>query len=172
MAQPNKRNKKINQALRTLNDAGVVPDSVGDGQIVLRKETQQISSYSGPVPQADDLGKYNAIIANGAERLVVMAEENHRHRIEMDRRDADHRADVLAFVRSQSKTDNTFSSRGQIISAALIVVVLILAFYMVAKGNGNAAAIMIGTVIVGLASVYVTGRAIKPAPPPDTKEEN
>lgn len=43
-------------------------------------------SYSGPVPPPDMLKEFNKYIPNGAERFMIMAEEQSRHRQEIDKK--------------------------------------------------------------------------------------
>ena len=40
--------------------------------------------YSGPIPPASELAKYNNIVPNAAERILVMAEKNQQHSMDID----------------------------------------------------------------------------------------
>ena len=40
----------------------------------------QAASFSGPLPHPSVLAKYNEVIPNGAERIMVMAEKQSQHR--------------------------------------------------------------------------------------------
>lgn len=46
--------------------------------------TQVRTQWSGPIPAPESLAKYEQIVAGSAERILVMAEEEqkHRHRLE------------------------------------------------------------------------------------------
>ena len=52
-------------------------------QIQKQAQIQQI--YSGPLPQPEDLEKYNTIVPGAAERIIIMAEKQAKHRQELEK---------------------------------------------------------------------------------------
>jgi uncharacterized membrane protein len=56
--------------------------------------------FSGPLPPPAILEKYNEIIENGAERIMVMAEEQSKHRKELEKKalDTDSRNSLLGVI--------------------------------------------------------------------------
>ena len=44
-----------------------------------------MQQFSGPFPHPEILNKYNAVIPNGAERIMVMAEKQQNHRISLEK---------------------------------------------------------------------------------------
>jgi uncharacterized membrane protein len=56
--------------------------------------------FSGPLPPPEALEKYEAIIPNGAERIMAMAEEQGRHRRALEKKalDTDSRNSLLGVI--------------------------------------------------------------------------
>jgi len=53
---------------------------------LLAEITQQVTTeYSGPIPPPELLSRYNDIIPDGANRIMVMAEKQLAHRIDLER---------------------------------------------------------------------------------------
>lgn len=100
-------------------------------------------SYSGPIPPPDMLAGLNAVIPNGAERVLAMAErqEAHRHQLE-DRHQA-----------GQSRR-----SWGGLLAGFLVAMAFLYASYnLILAGFGIYGTVLGGTVVVGLVSVFVVG---------------
>ena len=83
----------------------VDPDALEDispekkGQLLRAISILQSTSHSGPLPSPDDLKKYDVIIPNGADRIMIMAERQNQHRIDIEK--------------SVIKSNNTQSGTGQ-----------------------------------------------------------
>lgn len=62
--------------------------------------TTTIAHHSGPLPPPDDLHRYDQLLPGAAQRIIVMAETEQRHRISMEQAtlisDQRHRDQVLA----------------------------------------------------------------------------
>jgi uncharacterized membrane protein len=43
------------------------------------------ASFSGPLPPPDVLDRYNQILPGAAERIIVMAESQHEHRLDLEK---------------------------------------------------------------------------------------
>lgn len=67
------------------------------GELVSQQITME---FSGPLPPPQILEKYNQIIPNGAERILIMAEEQskHRRKLEADATKADSRDGMLGII--------------------------------------------------------------------------
>ncbi len=50
----------------------------------------QQKMHSGPIPSAEDIAQYNIEIPDGANRIMIMAEKEQSHRIEIDKMFAPH----------------------------------------------------------------------------------
>jgi len=46
----------------------------------------QMQQWSGPLPHPEALERYNQIVPGSAERIIAMAEDQHDHRIEIEKR--------------------------------------------------------------------------------------
>lgn len=71
-------------ANRTLVDrpSGVAPGNNESNKRMIIAARQQ---FSGPLPPPDMLLKYNDIVPDGAERIIVMAEKQQNHRIYLEK---------------------------------------------------------------------------------------
>lgn len=121
---------------------------------VIRTEQQQI--HSGPIPAPDVLQGYNDIVPDAAERIIQMAEKQQAHRIKME-------TDVLAAqinedIRRHGEV-NTGQTNG-IIATIFAFSLSGFAFYL---GHQASATIIVGVTLVGLVTVFVTGRTPEPA---------
>jgi uncharacterized membrane protein len=81
------RSRKANQNFpkpvkKELAENPTVPPSPDGGTI--RKFTA-MQQFSGPLPPPEILNKYNDVIPNGAERIMVMAEKQQNHRISLEK---------------------------------------------------------------------------------------
>jgi uncharacterized membrane protein len=53
-------------------------------RIITARTLKTASTFSGPLPPPSILGDYNEILANGAERIMKMAENQSSHRIDLE----------------------------------------------------------------------------------------
>ena len=60
-----------------------VPHQASQGDLVIQASS---SSFSGPIPPPALLERYNEVIPNGAERIMVMAEKQSAHREALEAR--------------------------------------------------------------------------------------
>lgn len=117
-------------------------DKIGDAKIVL---TQVVSkSHSGPIPSAEELEHLERVLPGLANRVVSMAEteQNARH----------------------STTQNIISkefalrSRGQWLAILAMCLLLVTVSFIAWLGDTQSAAWLGGATIIGVVSVFVTGR--------------
>lgn len=100
--------------------------------------------YSGPLPHPRDLEKYNEIIPDGANRIMVMAEKQQEHRFKLEEK----------AVSAQVKQ----SGIGQVFGLVVCLVGLGISALLGLYGHELASGILGGGGLVGLASVFVVGK--------------
>ncbi len=123
--------------------------------------------WYGPLPPPAALNEYKDVVADGAERIVSMVEQQTIHRMKME--------EMIV------ESDLRLAQRGQWIGLAVVLAVLAIAGYMAYLGATTAAAVVAGIDLVGLAAVFVygslRGRVIQiedddPEERPDTSRPN
>jgi uncharacterized membrane protein len=102
------------------------------------------TSYSGPIPHPDIAKGWNDIVENGAERIMKQAETQLNHRIELE--------DFA--VREQHRQ----SSRGQLFGLIIALVCIGAATFLSINGHDVVAGLIGGSTILGLVTVFVTGK--------------
>lgn len=107
--------------------------------------TLSAKTFSGPIPPPDEMERFNEIIPNGADRIMVMAETQSTHRISIEDR----------VVRSQQRQ----SGIGQIFGFIIGLTGLGLAYLLISSGHDIAGATIGSTTLLGMVTVFVTGKA-------------
>lgn len=116
------------------------------------KKVKKIMSYcaeistfhSGPLPPASELQRYNEIIPNGADRIMKMAEDQSRHRMQLE----------SIIIPSQTKQ----SARGQILGFVIAIFVVSAGVFCILKGHDTAGASLVVGIVVSLVGVFVLGK--------------
>ncbi len=108
--------------------------------ISIRKD----SSFSGPIPPPEILKGYNAVVKDGGERIVSMAEKQSNHRMQLE----DHA------IKEELKQ----SRLGQVFGFILGLVGFGLATTLAMFGHEAIAGIFGTTTIIGLVTVFVLGK--------------
>jgi len=103
--------------------------------------------FSGPVPHPEILLGYDKILPGAAERILVMAERDQKHQIEIET-SAQHL--VAREIR-----------RGQIFGLTVSISAFITSIVSLILGFEKAAMVIGGTTVVGLVTVFVTSRSKK-----------
>ena len=106
-------------------------------------ERQRVVRF-GPLPAPDDLAAYNAIVPNGADRIMKMAENQSAHRIKLE----DH------VIRSQQGA----VTRGQFFGFIIGLVGLCLAAYVGISGQPVLGGTLGSATLVSLVWAFVTGK--------------
>jgi uncharacterized membrane protein len=104
----------------------------------------QERTHSGPLPDSETMTAYNQIIPNGADRIMIMAENQSAHRISIE----------SSLVKSQSQQ----SSRGQIFGFIIGLVGLISGSLLIYLGHTAGGSIIGGGTVVSLVTVFVLGK--------------
>jgi uncharacterized membrane protein len=106
------------------------------------QETTKFSiSRSAPLPPPSELAAYNEIIPQGADRIMKMCESQTSHRIAMESK----------VIYSQQGQE----TRGQVFGFLIALVGLVCGTYAAVSGQPVAGAVIGGTPLVGLVSVFV-----------------
>lgn len=107
----------------------------------------QASAHRGPMPSPKTLAEYDQVVPGLAREIVDMAkaEQSHRHSME----------DMVV------RGDRDATSRGQKYGLAALVLLLLIGIYMVHEDQAQAAAWLLGTTVVGVVGVFVTGRIVE-----------
>jgi len=104
-------------------------------------EETRISYRSGMLPEPDELAAYNAIIPNGADRIMRMAEAQSSHRIELERT-------VVISQQGQEK-------RGQIFGLIIALSFGGGGLYAALNGQPWFGGVITGTTLVSLVGIFV-----------------
>ena len=108
---------------------------------IVRVIMQQVSMRSGPLPDPSELAQYQAIIPNGADRIMKMAESQLEHRIKIE----------TTVIGSQQRQ----AGFGQICALVIALVALILATYAAVNGQPVFGGVIGGTTLVSLVSAFL-----------------
>jgi uncharacterized membrane protein len=111
---------------------------------VISISVRKASSFSGPIPPPEILKGYNGVLKNGAERIVIMAENQSNHRMQLE----DHAI----------KEELRQSRLGQVFGFILGLVGFGLATILAMYDHETIAGIFGTTTIIGLVTVFVLGK--------------
>jgi uncharacterized membrane protein len=104
----------------------------------------QSVSFQGPIPPPELLRAYNEIVPDGANRILLMAENQSNHRIDLE-------STVI-------KGDNRRASWGLFTGYTIGILIIVLSYILIMNGHDLAGTVL-GTVdLVGLIGIFVTGR--------------
>lgn len=98
----------------------------------------------GPLPDPEDLAKYDQIIPEGADRIMKMAEHQSAHRIEIEK----------VVISSQQVQ----SQRGQNFGLVIAIVGIGASVFLAMNGHNMVAGVLGGTTVVSLAIAFITGK--------------
>lgn len=136
--------KKIEQQLVQANPDVFKGIPAPKKKELLQLMAVQVTSHSGPIPDPENLARYNEIIPNGADRIMTMAEKQQDHRIALEKK-------VVGRQTFQSGVGQVF---GLIIGLAAILT----GGYCILEGHEVGGSILGGAGLTGLVSVFVIGK--------------
>lgn len=113
-------------------------------------ESQQ-SVYLSPLPSPNDLKEYNITLPDAAERILTMAEKEQRHRIKLEQQQIEINKNLI-------KSEFSYRNRGQIIGGFIGIIGLSISAFLGYIGESAVASIIGGGTVVGLVTVFVTGK--------------
>ena len=107
-------------------------------------QTQLSATYSsGPIPDAEQLAKYDSVCQGAAHRIIAMAENQSEHR--------------QAIEKTVVKTNARNSTLGVIAAFILGVLTIVGGVFLAYNGRELSGAVLGGTGLVGLATVFIYG---------------
>ena len=115
-----------------------------------RSQTTKViqEQFSGPIPHPEILQQYDQIISGAAERILAMAEKDAEHQREIEKL-------AIQFASREVK-------RGQWFGLAIGISAFITSIVALVLGSEQTASILGGVTVVGLVTVFVTGRKKQP----------
>jgi len=130
-----RHSKELRQQRKQL---GTIPS--GQYQI-----TAQAMHFSGPLPPPEILAKYNDAIPGGAERIMAMAENQSRHRQQLE-------SNVLSA--------NIFAQRlGSILGFVVCLAAIGSGTFLIYSGKSAAGLVPIIGALGGLVTVFIAGKS-------------
>ena len=102
------------------------------------------AAFEGPLPPPQMLDRYNSVIPDGANRIMIMAEKQQIHRHELES------TVVTANAAAQA--------RGQLFAFLLALVAIIGGVFLIATGKDTAGLAAILTALGALVTVFIVGR--------------
>lgn len=132
--------KKHNRDKQQPSSQLVKPDQLAQ---FIRAEVRAELSFSGPLPPPSILAQYNDAVPDGAERIMVMAELQNKHRMSLETRVID--ADI--------RRANWGLAAGFVVA----IVGLVVAYLMVDRGH-TVAGMTVGSLdLVSLVGAFIYG---------------
>jgi uncharacterized membrane protein len=123
----------------------LLPNKAKEARLVLTRIVSK--SHSGPIPSAEEMEHLERVLPGAANRCFEMAEREQRHRHDM----------------GESIVSKEFSlrGRGQWIALAALILLLLIVGFVANIGDTQAAAWLGGATIVGVVSIFATGKIIE-----------
>lgn len=162
MNKPAKKEKRPVSPKRP-SDASGIPHSNGHHVVV----NHLVENYSGPIPHPAILERFNAIIPNGAERIMAMVEEEQRHRQSLEK-------DMVLQDGNEAVSGRKAERRGQFLAAVICLSLIFVAREVALSGHPGYATLLAGGTLAGIITAFVSGNfkgsAPKQAEPRQDKE--
>lgn len=133
------RNKKNRNLPNPQSNTAAATHQQGKQQVV-----SQSQFYSGPIPHPALLKQYDDIVYGAAQRILSMAEENQRHRIDLEQK----------ITSSQLSTMKT----GQWMAFCLSLLAFGSSAFLAMNGQSAVAGIFISVTLVSLVAAFIQGR--------------
>jgi len=143
--KPAKSEKKKSPSPTASPDLPGFPHS--QGPIILG----QIEGYSGPLPHPAILEKFDAVIPNGAERIMAMVESEQLHRHELEKK-------IVEQDENEAKSVRIAERRGQFLAAAVCLCLIFVAREIALAGHPGYATLLAGGTLAGIITAFVSGR--------------
>ena len=128
--------------------------------ILLEEITHTIErrmEYSGPIPPPEVFRGYEDVLPGSADRILAMTEKQVEHRISAENKQLDH---SIAVEKKLVQNEIVLSYLGLISGFIVAIFGLSGAIYLGEKGKTISSGIMSATTLVGLVSVFVSGKSI------------
>ena len=129
-----------------------LPNSRSNGQNKQNKVVMQ--GYQGPLPPSQELDRYNKIDNTFANRIVTMAENQAKHRQEMEQINANNQTKII-------KRESRDSLLGLIFGLMIVSGALYLAWLMIEAHEYKGGIFTIFTVIGTIVAAFIIGNKSK-----------
>lgn len=113
----------------------------------LVKETKIASFFSGPLPHPETFKQYEEILPGSADRILTMAEEQGRHRREIEK----------IVIKNEARN----SSRGLLFAFIVAVIIVLVGGTLVFFDKAGWGLALILTGLAGLVGTFIKGRKDK-----------
>ncbi len=110
----------------------------------------QARQFSGPIPPPEMLDQYASVDPEFPDRIITMAESQQQHRQNMES--------------GALNAATNIEKKGQIYAFTVSISIIAAALYLIASGKEIYGTIFVGCTLIGLASVFITGRKKKKSP--------
>lgn len=107
---------------------------------------QQITSWTGPLPNPEALAKFNDIITNGADRIMTMAEAEQKHRLTYE-------SNGLAASIKEAKNGQLF---GAVLAAGCIIGAVVVSL---TGGSWKVAIALLGLPLISAINAIINRRS-------------
>ncbi|MBV4358447.1 DUF2335 domain-containing protein [Pinibacter aurantiacus] len=107
--------------------------------------------HQGPIPPASELQRYNEINPGFADRIISMAEREQKARLELNLSSSEKVFEI-------EKNKVSITKRGQWFALVIVIFILLFASFVAYLGYANAAAGLVGAVVVGVIVSFVGGK--------------
>ncbi|QWR76163.1 DUF2335 domain-containing protein [Candidatus Magnetomonas plexicatena] len=147
--------KKIKEPKQTINKSMPAP-SIPNKMPSLPADifSTQISVHTGPLPNPVTLQEYEKVMPGLAERIVLLVENEQKHKHKID-------DDVMSLNKDVINIESKERRLGQIFGIIIGLAGLIASVICASFQAQTTASIIGGTTVVGLVTVFVIGKKLK-----------
>ena len=145
-----------NNPIQSVEENSLQEDKVKILTRTIEHEQRNLSistTYSAPIPPAEEMRRYNEIMPNAAERILAMAEKEQNFRIELNQKKLN--ANIKLTQRSLC-----LKFLGQCFALLTILLFFGLAAFLAGKGQYNLAVKAVGWIMALIAGIFITGKWI------------
>ncbi|MFK5894467.1 MAG: DUF2335 domain-containing protein [Pseudomonadota bacterium] len=139
--------EKVPEEILTEALIGKIHDEPKDLKRVI-KAASFSEHFSGPIPPPKILNQYEGVHEGLANRIVSMAEKEQGHRHDLE----------STALSGEIKKD----SRGQNYALFTSLSIIIGSIFLIYSGHEVSGSILVGSTLMGLAYIFITGRKLEP----------
>ncbi len=126
------------------NERATIDAALAGRTLEITRTTTSFEQFSGPLPPPEILAKYDQACPGSARVILEMAQAQSTHRQYIEKKVVDGNVDA--------------QKRGQFFAFVLAILSLGVAVTFGILKMENAASIVVGTTVIGLVSLFITGR--------------
>lgn len=131
-----------------------------NGAKIEEKEEFQLIEYKriAPLPPPEEFRKYEAVLSGAADRILSMTERQASHRQLMENKNFELEAKTLDIRKNDLISVRSIETRGQIFGLIIAIIIILIGALLIYSGHDTAGTLIMISCLVGLATVFVTGR--------------